>query len=114
MAERQVQPPADAPFTGSFYVSLVGNDLYLNYAAVPEPGSLLLMGIAGLGFGGMGWKKRRRKSADEAADWMVTAARHRPVSIAPRIAVTAHAINSIAPAAVDAIMKRQRMQPRDA
>ena len=31
----------------------------------------------------------------------------------PRIAVTAHAINSIAPAAVDSIMKRQRMQPRD-
>ncbi|MDZ4265598.1 MAG: SDR family oxidoreductase [Mycobacterium sp.] len=52
-------------------------------------------------------------SADEAAGWIVTAARHRPVSIAPRIAVTAHAINSIAPAAVDTIMKRQRMQPRD-
>ncbi len=53
-------------------------------------------------------------SAEEAAGWIITAARHRPVSIAPRIAVTAHAINSIAPAAVDAIMKRQRMQPRDA
>ncbi|MGE2733743.1 SDR family oxidoreductase [Mycolicibacterium vaccae] len=52
-------------------------------------------------------------SADEAAGWMVTAARHRPVSIAPRIAVTAHAINSIAPGAVDSIMKRQRMQPTD-
>ncbi|MEZ0342821.1 SDR family oxidoreductase [Mycobacterium sp. pV006] len=52
-------------------------------------------------------------SAAEAAGWMVTAARHRPVSIAPRIAVTAHAINSIAPGAVDAIMKRQRMQPTD-
>ncbi|MDZ4264845.1 MAG: SDR family oxidoreductase [Mycobacterium sp.] len=52
-------------------------------------------------------------SADEAAGWIVTAARHRPVSIAPRIAVTAHAINSIAPAAVDTIMKRQRVQPRD-
>ncbi|WP_041781726.1 SDR family oxidoreductase [Mycolicibacterium chubuense] len=52
-------------------------------------------------------------SADEAANWIVTAARHRPVSIAPRIAVTAHAINSIAPAAVDSIMKRQRMQPRN-
>ncbi|MHA0285497.1 SDR family oxidoreductase [Mycobacterium sp. C3-094] len=51
-------------------------------------------------------------SASEAAGWIVTAARHRPVSIAPRIAVTAHAINSIAPAAVDTIMKRQRMQPR--
>ncbi|PRC48210.1 short-chain dehydrogenase, partial [Mycobacterium sp. ITM-2017-0098] len=36
-----------------------------------------------------------------------------PVSIAPRIAVTAHAINSIAPAAVDTIMRRQRMQPKD-
>jgi NAD(P)-dependent dehydrogenase (short-subunit alcohol dehydrogenase family) len=50
-------------------------------------------------------------SADEAADWMVTAARTRPVRIAPRMAVTAHAVNTFAPAAVDAIMKRQRVQP---
>ena len=52
-------------------------------------------------------------SADEAADWIITAARHRPVSIAPRIAVTAHAVNSIAPAAVDILMRRQRMQPKN-
>ncbi len=52
-------------------------------------------------------------SAEEAAGWIVTAARHRPVSIAPRIAMTAHAINSIAPGAVDLLMKRQRMQPKD-
>jgi NAD(P)-dependent dehydrogenase (short-subunit alcohol dehydrogenase family) len=52
-------------------------------------------------------------SADEAAGWIITAARHRPVNIAPRIAVTAHAVNSVAPAAVDLIMKRQRMQPKD-
>ena len=50
-------------------------------------------------------------TADEAADWMVTAARTRPVRIAPRMAVTAHAMNSVAPAAVDAVMKRQRVQP---
>jgi NAD(P)-dependent dehydrogenase (short-subunit alcohol dehydrogenase family) len=50
-------------------------------------------------------------TADEAADWMVTAARTRPVRIAPRMAVTAHAVNSFAPAAVDALMKRQRVQP---
>lgn len=50
-------------------------------------------------------------TADEAADWMVTAARRRPVRIAPRMAVTAHAVNSFAPAAVDAVMKRQRVQP---
>jgi NAD(P)-dependent dehydrogenase (short-subunit alcohol dehydrogenase family) len=50
-------------------------------------------------------------TADEAADWMVTAARTRPVRIAPRMAVTAHAVNSFAPAAVDAVMKRQRVQP---
>ena len=48
----------------------------------------------------------------EAAGWIITAARHRPVSIAPRVAVTAQAVNSIAPAAVDSLMKRQRMQPR--
>jgi hypothetical protein len=29
----------------------------------------------------------------------------------PRMAVTAHALNSVAPSAVDAIMKRQRVQP---
>jgi NAD(P)-dependent dehydrogenase (short-subunit alcohol dehydrogenase family) len=50
-------------------------------------------------------------SAEEAAGWIVTAARHRPISIAPRIAVTAHALNSVAPAAVDVFMKRQRVQP---
>jgi NAD(P)-dependent dehydrogenase (short-subunit alcohol dehydrogenase family) len=52
-------------------------------------------------------------SATEAAGWIVTAARHRPVSIAPRVAVTAAAVNSVAPAVVDTLMKRQRMQPRD-
>jgi NAD(P)-dependent dehydrogenase (short-subunit alcohol dehydrogenase family) len=50
-------------------------------------------------------------SAEEAADWMVTAVRRRPVRIAPRMAVAAHAMNSFAPAAVDAVMKRQRVQP---
>src|SRR6188472_3515671 len=51
-------------------------------------------------------------SSDEAADWMITAARTRPVRIAPRMAVTAHALNSVAPSAVDAIMKRQRVHAR--
>jgi NAD(P)-dependent dehydrogenase (short-subunit alcohol dehydrogenase family) len=49
----------------------------------------------------------------EAADWMITAARSRPVRIAPRMAVTAHAVNSFAPGVVDAVMKRQRVQPTD-
>lgn len=52
-------------------------------------------------------------TAEEAADWMVTAARTRPVRIAPRMAITAHALNTVAPGAVDAIMKRQRVQPKD-
>ena len=50
-------------------------------------------------------------SAEEAADWMVTAARTRPIRIAPRIAVAAHTVNGVAPAAVNAVMKRQRVQP---
>ncbi|MCT7658460.1 SDR family oxidoreductase [Mycobacterium deserti] len=50
-------------------------------------------------------------TADEAADWMITAARTRPVRIAPRMAVTAQAVNSVAPGIVDAVMKRQRVQP---
>jgi NAD(P)-dependent dehydrogenase (short-subunit alcohol dehydrogenase family) len=47
----------------------------------------------------------------EAADWMVTAARTRPVRIAPRMAVTAKALDTVAPGWVNAIMKRQRMRP---
>lgn len=50
-------------------------------------------------------------SAQEAADWMLTAARTRPVQIAPRMAVTAKAINSVLPGVVDAVMKRQHIQP---
>lgn len=50
-------------------------------------------------------------SAAEAADWMLTAARTRPVQIAPRMAVTAKAVNTVAPGLVDAVMKRQRVQP---
>jgi hypothetical protein len=42
---------------------------------------------------------------------MVTAARDRPVRIAPRMALAAGFVNSFAPAAVDAVMKRQRVQP---
>jgi hypothetical protein len=45
-------------------------------------------------------------SAEEAADWMLTAARTRPVRIAPRMAVSAKALDSIAPSLLDAIMKR--------
>jgi hypothetical protein len=51
-------------------------------------------------------------TAAEAADWMVTAARARPVRIAPRMAVTAKALDTFAPGWVNAIMKRQRLQPR--
>ncbi|HEV7851633.1 MAG TPA: SDR family NAD(P)-dependent oxidoreductase, partial [Mycobacterium sp.] len=47
----------------------------------------------------------------EAADWMVTAARLRPVRIAPRMAVTAKALDTVAPGLLNALMKRQRLQP---
>ena len=45
-------------------------------------------------------------SAEEAADWMVTAAKTRPVRIAPRMAVTAKAIDSVAPGLLGVFMKR--------
>jgi len=47
----------------------------------------------------------------EAADWMIVAARNRPVRIAPRMAVTARALDTVAPGWVNAIMKRQTVQP---
>jgi NAD(P)-dependent dehydrogenase (short-subunit alcohol dehydrogenase family) len=51
-------------------------------------------------------------SAAEAADWMLTAARTRPVRIAPRIAVTSRAVDVVAPGVVTEVMKRQRPQSR--
>ncbi|MCW2689997.1 MAG: hypothetical protein JWR37_4887 [Mycobacterium sp.] len=50
-------------------------------------------------------------TSDEAADWMVIAARTRPVRIAPRIAVAAKALDTVGPGWVNAIMKRQNIQP---
>ena len=50
-------------------------------------------------------------SAAEAGGWMVDAARHRPVRIAPRFGMTARAIDFVAPGVLNGILKRQRMQP---
>lgn len=50
-------------------------------------------------------------SPTEAGRWMIDAARHRPVRIAPRFGVTARAIDVIAPGVLNGILKRQRMQP---
>ena len=47
----------------------------------------------------------------EAADWMITAARSRPVRIAPRMAVAAKALDTVGPGWATALMKRQRIQP---
>jgi len=48
---------------------------------------------------------------DEAADWMIAAARTRPIRIAPRVAVTSRAIDAVAPGLVNGLMKRQGFQP---
>ena len=50
-------------------------------------------------------------SPQEAAQWMIDAARYRPVRIAPRFGVTARAIDVVAPGLLNGILKRQRMQP---
>ncbi|MGC3968301.1 MAG: autotransporter-associated beta strand repeat-containing protein [Pirellulales bacterium] len=48
---------------GNFWVSAYSGKLYLNYSAVPEPGSLFLVGLASLGFAAY---RRRRKAASKA------------------------------------------------
>lgn len=52
---------AFTPAAGQFWVSLEGNDLYLNYAAVPEPSGLLMLGVTCCG--GVVLRRRRRKVA---------------------------------------------------
>lgn len=51
-------------------------------------------------------------SPREAARWMIDAAQRRPVRIAPRFGVTARALDVVAPGVLNAVLKRQRMQPR--
>jgi NAD(P)-dependent dehydrogenase (short-subunit alcohol dehydrogenase family) len=50
-------------------------------------------------------------TSEEAAEWMVTAARTRPVRIAPRMAIVARALDTFGPRWVNALMQRQTIQP---
>ncbi len=50
--------------------------------------------------------------SQEAAQSMIDAARRRPVRIAPRFGVSARALDVVAPGVLNAVLKRQRMQPR--
>lgn len=52
------------------------------------------------------FQNRPALTAHEAAEWMITAARTRPVRIAPRIAVTARALDVMAPGLVTTVMQR--------
>ncbi len=46
-------------------------------------------------------------TSQEAAEWMVTAARTRPVRIAPRMAIAARALDTIGPRWVNTLMQRR-------
>jgi hypothetical protein len=52
-------------------------------------------------------------TAEEAAEWMITAARTRPVRIAPRMAVALGALNTVGPRWVNALMQRRVEQLSD-
>ncbi|WP_424746554.1 hypothetical protein [Mycobacterium sp.] len=47
----------------------------------------------------------------EAAEWMITAARRRPVRIAPRMSLLSQAVDLVSPDLLTALMKRQRIRP---
>ena len=44
-------------------VAYVAIDYSYSPSAVPEPGSMVLAGLAALGMAGMGWRQRRRRAA---------------------------------------------------
>jgi NAD(P)-dependent dehydrogenase (short-subunit alcohol dehydrogenase family) len=48
-------------------------------------------------------------TAEEAAEWMVAAVRHRPVRIAPRVAVGLKALDTVVPSVATTLAKRRRM-----
>ncbi len=50
-------------------------------------------------------------TSEEAGEWMLTAARTRPVRIAPRMAIAAKALDTFGPRLVNTLMQRQRIQP---
>ncbi|OBB93971.1 SDR family oxidoreductase [Mycobacterium sp. 852002-40037_SCH5390672] len=50
-------------------------------------------------------------TSEEAGEWMITAARTRPVRIAPRMAIAAKALDTFGPRWVNAMMQRQSIQP---
>jgi NAD(P)-dependent dehydrogenase (short-subunit alcohol dehydrogenase family) len=50
-------------------------------------------------------------TSQEAAGWMITAARTRPVRIAPRMAVISRAMDNILPGVATTVIRRQRLQP---
>lgn len=50
-------------------------------------------------------------SPPEAGRWMIDAAVHRPVRIAPRFGIGARALDVVAPRALNRLLKQQRMQP---
>jgi NAD(P)-dependent dehydrogenase (short-subunit alcohol dehydrogenase family) len=53
-------------------------------------------------------------TSEEAAGWMITAARTRPVRIAPRMAVFARGMDTVGPGVATNLIRRQRLQPGDA
>jgi NAD(P)-dependent dehydrogenase (short-subunit alcohol dehydrogenase family) len=50
-------------------------------------------------------------SPQEAGRWMIDAAVHRPVRIAPRFGVGARALDIVAPIALNRLLRQQRVQP---
>ena len=50
-------------------------------------------------------------SPQEAGRWMIDAAVHRPVRIAPRFGVGARALDVVAPGALNRLLRQQRIQP---
>ena len=64
---RPISGAGQGTFTAVWTTISAKSGLYIHYSAIPEPGSMILAGLASLGAGWYGRRRKRREAAAQAA-----------------------------------------------